>query len=186
MPPRPSRVPGTVPSGAKPRPVVQVFIDVTCPFSKKIFNSVTGDDCKDVMADVDLTFILYPQPWHAQATPLALAALAVQELAPASFIPYLTKLFEEREVSWTDETSCDRTYTEHVDLLATYAKDLGLDEAAFREAFAGAVQSLKFCAKFGRQNGIHVTPTVIVNGIIDNAVSSSWGKSEWTDLFAKL
>jgi len=33
--------------------------------------------------------------------------------------------------------------------------------------------------KLGRQNGIHVTPTVLFDGLKEDLVSSSWGKEEW-------
>lgn len=39
----------------------------------------------------------------------------------------------------------------------------------------------------GRQNGIHVTPTVLINGLEDPSVSSSFVKKDWDELFkAKL
>ena len=33
--------------------------------------------------------------------------------------------------------------------------------------------------KFSRQNGIHVSPTVLWDGLIANEISSSWGEKEW-------
>ena len=36
------------------------------------------------------------------------------------------------------------------------------------------------------QNGIHVTPTVMVNGLIRNDVSSSWTLEQWTDCMAEV
>jgi hypothetical protein len=41
--------------------------------------------------------------------------------------------------------------------------------------------------KIGRQNGIHVTPTVLFDGLKEDSVSSSWGQEEWNKfLTAKL
>ncbi len=34
-------------------------------------------------------------------------------------------------------------------------------------------------AREGRQNGIHFTPTVLLNGLEDGSVSSSFGKEDW-------
>lgn len=39
--------------------------------------------------------------------------------------------------------------------------------------------------KLGRQNGIHVTPTVLWNGIVEGSVSSSFGGKEWGEFFEK-
>ena len=36
------------------------------------------------------------------------------------------------------------------------------------------------CAvKFSRQNGIHVSPTVLWDGLVANEISSGWGEKEW-------
>jgi hypothetical protein len=37
----------------------------------------------------------------------------------------------------------------------------------------------------GRQNSIHVTPTVLWNGLVDNSVSSSFGQKEWAEFLEK-
>lgn len=37
----------------------------------------------------------------------------------------------------------------------------------------------KSAVKIGRQNGIHVTPTALFDGLKEDSVSSSWGKEEW-------
>lgn len=39
--------------------------------------------------------------------------------------------------------------------------------------------------KFSRQNGVHVSPSVLWDGILANEVSSSWGEAEWTQFFAQ-
>lgn len=41
------------------------------------------------------------------------------------------------------------------------------------------VPDLKYCVKFGRQNGVHVTPTAVWNGLIEGGISSSFGEEEW-------
>jgi hypothetical protein len=35
--------------------------------------------------------------------------------------------------------------------------------------------------KFSRQNGIHVSPTVLLDGLEQKQISSSWGEKEWKD-----
>ncbi|KAL4399909.1 hypothetical protein ACI68E_002821 [Malassezia pachydermatis] len=45
------------------------------------------------------------------------------------------------------------------------------------------VPDLKYCIKLGRQTGVHVTPTVLWNGIIEPSVSSSFSASEWRSFF---
>ena len=33
--------------------------------------------------------------------------------------------------------------------------------------------------KFARQNSIHVSPTVLFDGLVANEISSGWGEEEW-------
>ncbi|CAO1614851.1 unnamed protein product [Jaminaea pallidilutea] len=47
------------------------------------------------------------------------------------------------------------------------------------------VPDLKYCVKVGRQNGVHVTPTAIWNGLIEPSVSSSFGEKEWREFLEK-
>ncbi|KDN52947.1 hypothetical protein K437DRAFT_253588 [Tilletiaria anomala UBC 951] len=42
---------------------------------------------------------------------------------------------------------------------------------------------VKYCNKLGRQNGIHVTPTALWNGVVDGAISSSFSQKEWRQWF---
>jgi hypothetical protein len=40
-----------------------------------------------------------------------------------------------------------------------------------------------FLVKFSRQNGIHVSPTVMWDGLVANEVSSGWEQQDWVDFF---
>ena len=40
-----------------------------------------------------------------------------------------------------------------------------------------------FSAKFSRQNGIHVSPTVMWDGLVANEVSSGWEQQDWINFF---
>jgi hypothetical protein len=44
---------------------------------------------------------------------------------------------------------------------------------------------LKWHIKLGRQTRIHVSPTVLFDGIIDNDVSSGWTFDQWKEWLAK-
>ena len=38
--------------------------------------------------------------------------------------------------------------------------------------------------KFSRQNGIHVSPTVLFDGLVANEISSSWSEDDWNKWLA--
>jgi len=40
---------------------------------------------------------------------------------------------------------------------------------------------LKLVVKAARLVGIHVSPTVVFNGIVENAISSSWTTEQWEE-----
>lgn len=40
--------------------------------------------------------------------------------------------------------------------------------------------------KIGRQNSIHVTPTAVFDGLVENSVSSSWGKEDWEKFLTQV
>jgi hypothetical protein len=42
---------------------------------------------------------------------------------------------------------------------------------------------LKLQIRLGRQNGIHVSPTVVFDGLKDDSVSSSWELEQWKEYF---
>ncbi|EPQ32176.1 uncharacterized protein PFL1_00373 [Pseudozyma flocculosa PF-1] len=56
-----------------------------------------------------------------------------------------------------------------------------------KEGNAGnaVVPDLKYCVKLGRQNGIHVTPTCLWNGLVEGSISSSFGADEWKEFLSK-
>jgi hypothetical protein len=58
-------------------------------------------------------------------------------------------------------------------------------QAFVRRVENGANIFFCFAVKFSRQNSIHVSPTVLFDGLVANEVSSSWGEAEWTEFFQR-
>ena len=46
-----------------------------------------------------------------------------------------------------------------------------------------SIRPFFFIVKFSRQNGIHVSPTVMWDGLIANEVSSGWEQQDWVNFF---
>jgi hypothetical protein len=44
---------------------------------------------------------------------------------------------------------------------------------------------LKVLVKMARLVGVHVSPTVIVDGVVDNSISSGWTKEQWMEYLDK-
>ena len=46
-------------------------------------------------------------------------------------------------------------------------------------------ETYKRLVKMGRLVGVHVSPTVIVDGVVDNTISSGWTKEQWIEYLEK-
>jgi len=44
---------------------------------------------------------------------------------------------------------------------------------------------LKVLVKMARLVGVHVSPTVIVDGVVENSISSGWTKEQWMEYLEK-
>lgn len=139
--------------------------------------------------DSDFDFILHQtvQPWHSQCVPCHEAALAVKQVIPSVYAEYIFKIYKAHAAQqFTDENTLNKTrkqlYEELLELLPH-------DKVSFEEKSkiqillmnSGMVQEIKWSCKFHRTRGVHVTPTVFVNGIEAGVVSSGWTKQQWLD-----
>jgi protein-disulfide isomerase len=98
-----------------------------------------------------------------------------------------------------DETIVDKTrsdvYKELVSLATSSLKSSATitEEGILSLLHIGAVQDaeqstnkgnkvtndLKYFIKLGRQNGIHVSPTAVWDGVVENSISSGWSLDDW-------
>lgn len=92
----------------------------------------------------------------------------------------------DHQNDFSDQDCFNITISELYDKLFAIVKEAGIDEAAVRAQLAPGgprdqvVTRLKQSVKYARQNSIHVSPTVMVNGITDNSISSSFTAEQWT------
>jgi len=45
----------------------------------------------------------------------------------------------------------------------------------------GVTNELKVLVKMNRMQGIHVTPTVVFDGVVENGISSSFSEEQWEE-----
>ncbi|WVR04295.1 hypothetical protein IAU60_001295 [Kwoniella sp. DSM 27419] len=176
---------------------LEVYVDILCPFSKKIIQAINSDVLPLIRpggkyaGQLELIVRLYPQPFHYFAMFPTEALVVFGQLHPDLFWDYLLAVYSVREeylnkpaVDMTPSTARDKLVHLALDLLEKKGKTSGPLSKAFGE-FRGRLDqddvsaAIKYNIKVGRQNGVHVTPTVLLNGLKEDSVSSSWGKSEW-------
>ena len=94
------------------------------------------------------------------------------------------KAYGEKEFS--DENTIDKSRAQiHEQVISMIPE--GVDKDAVKELLQlgpygnGVTQDIKFLCKLHRTRGVHVTPTVYVNGLEAGAVSSGWTKEQWIE-----
>eukprot|EP00451_Oxyrrhis_marina_P041550 CAMPEP_0204400274 /NCGR_PEP_ID=MMETSP0470-20130426/4000_1 /ASSEMBLY_ACC=CAM_ASM_000385 /TAXON_ID=2969 /ORGANISM="Oxyrrhis marina" /LENGTH=201 /DNA_ID=CAMNT_0051395135 /DNA_START=54 /DNA_END=659 /DNA_ORIENTATION=- len=185
----------------QPSPVVslELFLDLCCPFSAKMFGvleRVAPAIEEKHPGKVQFRVFNVPQPWHAQSSymhEVALAACQIEGMEPWSVHSEIFK----NQAQFFDDATIDKTRKQIYEELAA----LVTSEAEKKEAILQKLviapgsgncghamqQTLKFYVKYHRARSIHVTPTVLVNGLEAGEISSSFTEEQWMEwLVARL
>ncbi|SJL02485.1 uncharacterized protein ARMOST_05813 [Armillaria ostoyae] len=165
---------------------LDIFLDYVCPFSAKL--ALTIDAVLKPLfgpggkydGKVKAIFRPQVQPWHGSSTFTHEAGLALFKHQGEYFdIPTstLTPLqIREKLARLADEVIQSKSVTdEFKDLLSLKSSPNG---------GVAVTDDLKYTIKFSRQNSIHVSPTVLWDGLVASEISSSWGEKEWTQFLA--
>ncbi|KAJ1304682.1 hypothetical protein OPQ81_005821 [Rhizoctonia solani] len=167
---------------------LELYIDFVCPFCAKIFLNAVDTYLKPALTGgkyankVKLLIRLQPQPWHASSTFTIEAALAVGRVAPAQFYTYA--LFKNQQLFFNTPTSTQTPLEIRERLVSLAPEGVDKDEVSellklSSKGYVAVTDDLKYNIKLGRQNGVHVTPSALWDGLLVSEVSSSWGKEEW-------
>jgi len=180
---------------------LDIFLDYVCPFSAKmalaIENVLVPLCAQDGKYGGKVKVIFRPQvqPWHASSTFVHEAGIAIARVAPQQFWPFALALFKQQG-DYFDIPTSTLTPLEIRSKLAQLAEGIIgnkltddfkalLELKSSPNGGTAVTDDLKYTIKFSRQNSIHVSPTVLWDGLIANEISSSWGEKEWTEFLAK-
>lgn len=179
---------------------LEVYLDYVCPFSAKIFSRIMNDVVpllKNNPAWADaLTIIFRPQvqPWHPSSTLVHEAALAVLQVQPDKFWDFSAKLFEEQK-DYFDVNVVNETRNNTYKRLAKVAAKAGVDEDKIYQLLVipekpgddgslnsgnGVTTDMKLVTKMNRLIGVHVTPTGVFDGVVQD-IGSSWDANQWKE-----
>ncbi|KAK7062305.1 disulfide bond formation protein D [Favolaschia claudopus] len=180
---------------------LDIFLDYVCPFSAKLALAIDNvlvpllGPGGRYHGKVKVIFRPQVQPWHASSTFVHEAGLAVAHVAPESFWPFSLALFK-RQGEYFDIPTSTLTPLQIREKLVALAGEVIAVPSNAAGKFAdllllksspnggtAVTDDLKYTIKFSRQNGIHVSPTVLWDGLVANEISSSWGEQEWSDFF---
>ena len=157
---------------------VEVFLDLICPFSKKMFMTLMKSN---------IQFIFRPQiqPWHPQSALLHYAVMAVGINNPVQVISALLALYNASDLFQDIKVQSLSPNEVYIEIASVLAKN-GVE---FRPSYLLndlLVQEMKYHIKYSRQLGVHVSPTVYIDGIRDDNFSSSWTVDQWNTYLSTI
>jgi len=189
---------------AAPTPhTLELYLDYVCPFSAKMFKTVYNSVFPLVQSEypstVQFIFRQQIQPWHPSSTLVHEAGVAVLRLAPTKFWEFSKVLFDHAQ-EYYDVNVVNEVRNDTYKRLAKLAATVGIDEQKFYSLLVipdkpaedgslnlgnGVTNDLKVLVKMNRMQGVHVTPTVVFDGVVDNSISSSFTGEQWKEWLAK-
>ena len=160
-----------------------VFLEPTCPYSVKAFNKLDAL-LKHIGEDkVTVKIRLQSQPWHIYS------GLIVRYILAASTLPngrdaahkVMQAVADHREeFEFADHCRGPNMDATPNDIIARLKAYSGVDASVpFDRADLQAV--IKWHCKYARQNGIHVSPTFMVNGLVQADLGSGDEVGVWAE-----
>lgn len=161
--------------------VLEAFLEPTCPFSARAFGKL--DALLDQVGTDRLTvkLRLQSQPWHMYSGVIVRCILAASTLegGKAAAKSVMAAVAAHREEFEFDRhcggPNLETTPNGIIRRIEGYS---GIELAA---AFAIPTldREIKWHCKYARQNGIHVSPTFMVDGLVRADMSSGDSVAEW-------
>ncbi|MCJ2183679.1 hypothetical protein MTR62_13405 [Novosphingobium sp. 1949] len=171
--------------GTGPR-LFEMFLEPTCPFSVRAFNKIDAFLAAAGPDRVTVRIWLQSQPWHMFSPVIVRCVLAASTLPEGreAARKVLQAVADHRlEFEFENHaTGPNREATPN----AIIARIEGYTGLSLVEAFEvpGLQHAIKRHARYGRQNGIHVSPTFMVDGLVDAKLGSGDPVEDWAAAFA--
>lgn len=166
--------------GRGPR-VFEVFLEPTCPFSVKAFGKL--DDLLGQAGEdrITIKLRLQSQPWHMYSSVIVRCILAASTLegGKAAAKSVMAAVAAHREEFEFDHhcggPNLDATPNDIIRRIERYSG------VRLAEAFAipDLDREVKWHSRYARQNGIHVSPTFMIDGLVQADMSSGDPVADW-------
>jgi predicted DsbA family dithiol-disulfide isomerase len=166
--------------GHGPR-VFEVFLEPTCPFSVRAFSKL-DDLLAQAGADrVTVKIRLQSQPWHMYSGVIVRCILAASTLEggkQAAKAVMAAVAAHREEFEFDHHCSGANMNATPNDIIARIEDYSGVKLArAF--AIPDLDRAVKWHCRYARQNGIHVSPSFMIDGLLEPAMSSGDDVSAW-------
>jgi predicted DsbA family dithiol-disulfide isomerase len=166
--------------GHGPR-VFEVFLEPTCPFSVRAFGKLDDLLAQAGEDRITIKVRLQSQPWHMYSGVIVRCILAASTLQGGK---QAAKAVMTAVAAHREEFEFDH-HCRGANMNATpndiIARIEGYSGVKLAEAFAvpDLDREIKWHCKYARQNGIHVSPTFMIDGLVEPGMSSGDDVSAW-------
>jgi predicted DsbA family dithiol-disulfide isomerase len=172
--------------GHGPR-MLEMFLEPTCPFSVKAFGKLDDLLAQAGEDRITVKIRLQSQPWHMYSGVVVRCILAASTLEggkQAAKAVMAAVAAHRQEFEFDQHCSgpnLDATPNEIIARIESYSG------ARLSEAFAipDLDREIKSHCKYARQNGIHVSPTFMIDGLVQPDMSSGDAVSDWVMRLAR-
>lgn len=159
----------------------EVFLEPTCPYSAKAFGKLDELLARAGEEHLTLKIRLQSQPWHLFSGIVTRAILAASTTPDGKRAAkkVMAEVFTHRdEFEFTDHCTGPNMSSTPDDVIARIERLSGVALAtAFR--IVKLDRELKWQAKYARQNGIHVSPTFMIDGLVQADMGSGDTLDQW-------
>jgi len=165
--------------GHGPR-TLEVFLEPTCPFSARAFGKFEDLLCSAGEDRLTLKIRLQSQPWHTFSSVVCRAVLAAAQAQGRDAAWQVLKVvFENRESFVLEKHASGPNLSKSpLDLLNLIEQLSGLSVVQPFQ-LPELELAMKWQARYARQNGIHATPTFMVDGLVAPDISSGDEVAVW-------
>ena len=162
-------------------PLFELFLEPTCPFSAIAFGKL--DDLRSEMGEQGVTvrIWLHSQPWHMFSGIICRAILAASttEGGKEAAKQVMAAVFADQP-GFEFDHHCEGP---NLDVTPNALLDRIEDAigVALRDAFGvyALDREIKRHTKYARQNGIHVSPTFMIDGLVNDGIGSRDPVESW-------
>ncbi|WP_445680105.1 DsbA family protein [Radicibacter daui] len=161
----------------------EMFLEPTCPYSVRAFGKVKALRALAGEDKVTVKIRLQSQPWHLYSGVIVrciLAASTLPEGREAAWRVMEAVAAHREEFEFTHHATGPNRQATPDDIIARIE---GYSGVALAAAFdiPDLDKAIKWQCKYARQNGIHVSPTFMVGGLVQADLGSGDDVSVWAE-----
>jgi hypothetical protein len=168
--------------GNGPR-IFEAFLEPTCPYSAKAFSKLDELLSRAGPDKLKVRIWLHSQPWHLFSGIIcrAIVAASTGPAGKEDAKRVIAAIYAEREAfDFEDQRAGPNLSTSPNDLIMRIEEVSGVAIAgAFQ--MSGLERVIINHTRYARQNGIHVSPTFMVDGLVDRFISSGQSAEDWKE-----